>query len=136
MTIRRLLEFAHALAALGASAATAQVVIKLGSVAPEGSIWHDALLETRQRWRDISSGEVDLKIYAGGVLGGEEEMIRKMQRRGLDALAVSGSGLPLIDGIVSCMNDSSSFVERDPHACINAGPCSGAASPWPARFAR
>lgn len=82
----------------------AQTVIKLGTIAPEGSVWHDALLETRQRWRDISDGEVELRIYAGGVLGGEEEMVRKMQRRGLDALAVSGAGLPLIDNIVSCLN--------------------------------
>jgi TRAP-type C4-dicarboxylate transport system substrate-binding protein len=31
-------------------------------------------------------------------------MVRKMQRRGLDALAVSGSGLPLIETIVDCLN--------------------------------
>jgi TRAP-type C4-dicarboxylate transport system substrate-binding protein len=93
-----------AIVALGSSAASAQVVIKLGTAAPEGSVWHDALLETRQQWREISNGEVELRIYAGGVLGGEDEMVRKMQRRGLDALAVSGSGLPLIDGIVSCLN--------------------------------
>jgi TRAP-type C4-dicarboxylate transport system substrate-binding protein len=102
MTMRHLL--AGALAALGVAAAQAQVVIKLGTVAPEGSIWHDTLLETRQRWREISNGEVELRIYAGGVLGGEDEMIRKMQRRGLDALTISGSGLPLIDGIVDCLN--------------------------------
>jgi TRAP-type C4-dicarboxylate transport system substrate-binding protein len=60
----------------------AQVVIKLGTIAPEGSIWHDLLLQTRQQWR----------------------VIRKMQRRGLDALAVSGSGLPLIDNIVECLH--------------------------------
>lgn len=84
--------------------AQSQTVIKLGTIAPEGSVWHDALLETRQRWREISNEGVELRIYAGGVLGGEEEMVRKMQRRGLDALAVSGAGLPLIDNIVSCLN--------------------------------
>jgi TRAP-type C4-dicarboxylate transport system substrate-binding protein len=80
------------------------VVIKLGTIAPEGSVWHDGLLETRQQWRELSNGEVELRIYAGGVLGGEAEMVRKMQRRGLDAIAISGSGLPLIDNIVSCLN--------------------------------
>jgi len=82
----------------------AQLVIKLGTVAPEGSVWHDALLEIRQQWRDLSDGEVELRVYAGGVLGGEDEMVRKMQRRALDALAISGSGLPLIDDVVSCLN--------------------------------
>lgn len=84
--------------------AEAQIVVKLGTIAPEQSVWHDALLNIRQQWRDISGGEVELRIYAGGVLGGEDEMVRKMQRRGLDAIAVSGAGLPLIDGSVSCLD--------------------------------
>jgi TRAP-type C4-dicarboxylate transport system substrate-binding protein len=105
MSIRlRFVYFFVSLAAVLSGSAMAQVVIKLGTAAPEGSVWHDALLETRQQWREISNGEVELRIYAGGVLGGEDEMVRKMQRRGLDALAISGSGLPLIDGIVSCLN--------------------------------
>jgi TRAP-type C4-dicarboxylate transport system substrate-binding protein len=88
----------------GTASGQSPVVIKLGTIAPAGSIWHDALLETRQHWREISDGEVELRIYAGGVLGGEAEMVRKMQRRGLDAIAISGSGLPLVDNIVSCLN--------------------------------
>ncbi len=90
--------------ALAPGAVFAQVVIKLGTIAPEGSIWHDTLLEIREQWRTLSNGEVELRIYAGGVLGGEDEMVRKMQRRGLDALAVSGSGLPQIDSVTSCLN--------------------------------
>jgi TRAP-type C4-dicarboxylate transport system substrate-binding protein len=84
--------------------AHAQIVVKLGTVAPEQSVWHDALLRIAQDWRDISGGQVELRIYAGGVLGGEDEMVRKMQRRGLDALAISNAGLPLIDDIVSCLS--------------------------------
>jgi TRAP-type C4-dicarboxylate transport system substrate-binding protein len=86
-----------------ASVSSAQTVIKLGTIAPEGSVWHDALLEIREKWREISDGEIELRVYAGGVLGGEDEMIRKMQRRNLDALAVSGAGLPLIDSVVECL---------------------------------
>ena len=78
-------------------------VVKLGTVAPEQSVWHDALLRIAQDWRDISNGGVELRVYAGGVLGGEDEMVRKMQRRGIDALAISNAGLPLIDDIVSCL---------------------------------
>jgi TRAP-type C4-dicarboxylate transport system substrate-binding protein len=86
------------------SSASGQTIVKLGTIAPEQSVWHDALLQIRQRWRDISGGEVELRIYAGGVLGGEDEMVRKMQRRGIDALAISGAGLPLIDDSVSCLD--------------------------------
>lgn len=84
--------------------AYAQTVVKLGTVAPEQSVWHDALLRIAQDWREISNGRVELRIYAGGVLGGEDEMVRKMQRRGIDALAISNAGLPLIDDIVSCLS--------------------------------
>jgi TRAP-type C4-dicarboxylate transport system substrate-binding protein len=103
--IRRTIVMLTAAATIGAAApAAAQVVIKLGTIAPEGSIWHDVLLATRDEWRKISNGKVELRIYAGGVLGGEEEMVRKMQRRGLDALTISGAGLPFVDGIVDCLN--------------------------------
>ena len=82
----------------------AQETVKLGTVAPEGSVWHDALLEVRERWREITDGAVDLRIYAGGMLGGEAEMVRKMQRRNLDAVAITGAGLPRIDRSVEVLN--------------------------------
>jgi TRAP-type C4-dicarboxylate transport system substrate-binding protein len=84
--------------------AEAGTVIKLGTIAPEGSVWHDALLEVHQRWRKISGGEVELRIYAGGVLGGEDEMVRKVQRRSLDAVAITGAGLPRFDDSVRVLN--------------------------------
>ena len=100
---RRVIIGLACLTAVICAPANAQVIVKLGTIAPEQSVWHDALLRIRQDWRDISGGEVELRIYAGGVLGGEDEMIRKMQRRTLDALAISGSALPQIDDIVSCL---------------------------------
>jgi TRAP-type C4-dicarboxylate transport system substrate-binding protein len=88
----------------GPATAASTIVIKLGTIAPEGSLWHDALLDIRERWLELSDGTVELRIYAGGVLGSEDEMVRKMQRRGLDALAISGSGLPLIESSADCLN--------------------------------
>ena len=41
-----------------AQAMAGAVVIKLGTSAPEGSVWHDALLEVRQEWSNITKGEV------------------------------------------------------------------------------
>jgi TRAP-type C4-dicarboxylate transport system substrate-binding protein len=83
---------------------SAQQVIKLGTIAPEGSAWHDGLLRIRQAWRDGSDGKVELRIYAGGVLGGEDELVRKLQRRVIDAVTLSGSGLPLLDHSFDCLN--------------------------------
>ena len=113
MILRSLSSLLLCVAATGASGQ----VIKLGTIAPEGSIWHDVMLETRQAWQTISNGEVQLRIYAGGTLGGEDEMIRKLQRRTLDALTISGAGLPLVDDIVDCLQipllvDDYAGVER------------------------
>ena len=94
-----------ALMVVGSVPASAEpLVVKLGTLAPEGSVWHDALLKVRQEWRDITAGELNLRIYAGGVLGGEAEMVRKVQRGGLDALAITGAGLPRIDRSVEVLN--------------------------------
>ena len=103
MRIRALL-IALALLSGAGPAAADPIVIKLGSLAPEGSVWHDALLQIRQEWRDLTEGEIELRIYAGGVLGGEAEMVRKVQRGGLDALAITGAGLPHIDQSVAVLN--------------------------------
>ncbi len=79
-------------------------VVKLGTIAPEGSIWHEALLQIREEWRELSGGDIELRIYAGGVLGDEVEMVRKLRRRGLDAIAISGSGLPAAEPSVDCLH--------------------------------
>jgi TRAP-type C4-dicarboxylate transport system substrate-binding protein len=101
------------LLALPAVGAQARIIVKLGTLAPEGSVWHDALLEVRQKWLAISDGEVELRIYAGGVLGGEDEMVRKLQRRSLDAVAISGGGLPHLDDSVDVLNIPLLFESYD-----------------------
>ena len=87
-----------------AAQAESRVLVKIGTLAPEGSVWHDALLEVRQKWLAITAGEVELRIYPAGVLGGEDEMVRKLQRRSLDAVAISGGGLPHLEDSVEVLN--------------------------------
>ncbi len=102
--LRRLL-LAFILTAASQAASTADgTIVKFGTIAPEGSAWHDAILEIRQKWLQLSNGQVELRIYAGGVLGDETEMVRKVQRRGLDGIAISGSGLPRIEETIGCLN--------------------------------
>ena len=64
-------------------------VIKLGTVAPEGSPWHETLLEVAQKWKELSGGRVTLRIYAGGVAGDEKDMLRKMRIGQLHATALT-----------------------------------------------
>jgi TRAP-type C4-dicarboxylate transport system substrate-binding protein len=76
-----------------APAAEAQVTIKLGTLAPQGSTWHDLLKELAQRWEQVSGGQVRLRIYAGGAQGSEGDMVRKMGINQLQAAAITNIGM-------------------------------------------
>lgn len=75
------------------TAANAQVVLKLGTLAPVGSSWHEILKELGQRWSEASGGTVKLKIYAGGAQGNEGDMIRKLGIGQIQAAALSNVGM-------------------------------------------
>ena len=72
------------------------LVVKLGTIAPEGSPWYQALLEIGDEWKRISNGEVKLRIYGGGVAGDEPDMLRKIRIGQLHAAALATSGLKTI----------------------------------------
>ncbi len=75
----------------------AKTKIRMGTLAPKGSSWHKLLQEMGFRWKQATGGEVELTIYAGGVVGGEEEMIRKMRIGQLQAAAISNAGLAEVE---------------------------------------
>ncbi|HEX9052655.1 MAG TPA: TRAP transporter substrate-binding protein DctP [Anaeromyxobacter sp.] len=84
---------AAVVAALSTAARAEPVTIKLGTLAPQGSSWHDILKELAQRWEQVSGGQVKLRIYAGGAQGSEGEMVRKMAIGQLQAAAISNIGM-------------------------------------------
>jgi len=73
---------------LGVAPASSQV-IKLGTVAPEGSPWHETLVEVAQKWKALSNGRVTVRIYAGGVAGDDADMLRKIRIGQLHATALT-----------------------------------------------
>jgi TRAP-type transport system periplasmic protein len=73
--------------------ARADVVVKLGTLAPNGSTWHTLLKEMGQKWEQASGGKVKLRIYPGGVLGNESDMVKKMRIGQLQAAALTTLGL-------------------------------------------
>jgi TRAP-type C4-dicarboxylate transport system substrate-binding protein len=99
MTMTRLIAAAALTVAAflgGAADAQSPVIVKIATIAPEGSPWHDVLLELAQRWRDVSHGAVQVKIYAGGSQGDEAELVRKVRIGLLQGVAVTSSGLDTI----------------------------------------
>jgi len=75
----------------------AKVRVRMGTAAPKGSTWHRMLQEMGSEWKSATNGEVTLGIYAGGVLGDENAMIRKMRIGQIQAAAISDAGVAQID---------------------------------------
>jgi TRAP-type transport system periplasmic protein len=73
------------------------ITIKFGSLAPVGSPWDNALKQMAADWREISGGRVILKIYPGGIAGGEADMLRKMKIGQLQAAGFTTTGLARIN---------------------------------------
>ncbi len=84
---------AAAVAALATTARAQTVTLKLGTLAPQGSTWHDLLREMGQKWEQASGGKVKLRIYAGGAQGSEGDMVRKMGIGQLQAAAITNVGM-------------------------------------------
>jgi TRAP-type C4-dicarboxylate transport system substrate-binding protein len=75
-----------------ATAATAQT-LKLGTLAPKGSPWFDILQDMTAEWGDASDGGIKARIYPGGSIGDETDMIRKMRIGQLQGAVLTSEGL-------------------------------------------
>jgi TRAP-type C4-dicarboxylate transport system substrate-binding protein len=75
-------------------------VIKIGSIAPSRSIWDVALNDLALEWGKISGGAVQIKIYPGGIVGGEGDMLTKMR------LGTLGGGIFTNIGMTNIYSDS------------------------------
>ena len=78
---------------LALEAAAGEQVVKLATLAPQGSSWHGLLRSLGERWSAESGGRVRLRIYAGGTQGSEVDMVRKMAVGQLQAAALTNVGL-------------------------------------------
>ncbi|MHA3980655.1 TRAP transporter substrate-binding protein [Halovulum sp. GXIMD14794] len=85
--------FGLAFAALAtfATAADAQVEIRLGHVLPEAHSWHTAATGFAEEVAEKTEGRVAIEVFAGGQLGSEKEVIEGMQFGAVQA-GVIGSG--------------------------------------------
>jgi TRAP-type C4-dicarboxylate transport system substrate-binding protein len=81
----------------------AQTIIRMGTLVPKDSRWHEILLKMGEDWKKASGGKIELKIYPGGEQGDEPEMVQKMRIKKLQAVAISGAGLSGIDASVSAL---------------------------------
>ena len=77
-----------------------QYLIKLATLAPEGSTWVKQIQQVDKTLRKESGGRLGLRIYAGGIAGDELDVLKKMRIGQLQCAAFSGLGfgkiLPMV----------------------------------------
>jgi TRAP-type C4-dicarboxylate transport system substrate-binding protein len=71
--------FMFILIAENAHAGKPKYIFKVASLAPEGSVWTKRFRDFTDEVKAKSNGEIDFKIYAGGVMGDDRAMYRKLR---------------------------------------------------------
>ena len=90
--------YSIALAALllistGGEAVSKTAVIKIATLAPEGTIWTEIFNDLNAELKTATNNGVRLKIYPGGVLGNERDMIHKMFIGQIHGAILTSAGL-------------------------------------------
>jgi len=79
-----------------ASAEEKGMVIKLATLAPEGSTWAKAFNALNSEIMKKTENKVQFRIYPGGVLGDEKDVLRKMKIGQIQGAALTSGGLSAI----------------------------------------
>ena len=72
------------------------IIIKLATLAPEGTSWMKTINTLNAEVMKRTENRVQFKIYAGGALGDEMDMLRKMKIGQIQSAALSSGGLSAI----------------------------------------
>ena len=76
--------------------AAKKMAIKIATLAPEGSTWIKTFNTINAEIEQKTQGQVRLRIYPGGVLGDEADMLRKMHIQQIHGAALSSPGLSVL----------------------------------------
>jgi TRAP-type transport system periplasmic protein len=87
---------ALALAAPVAADEKTHPVLKLGTLAPEGTPWAETLEHFKQQLESATKGEMKVKLYLNGRQGDEPEMLKKLEAKELTGGGFTSSGLAAV----------------------------------------
>lgn len=83
-----------------ATSAMAVNEIKIAILAPEGSTWHKVMTAWDKELFQKTQGRMKLKIYSGGSMGDEQDIVRKMRIGQVHAAGFTGLGLGIVNPAV------------------------------------
>lgn len=99
----RLLLPALALLLCGAAPADGQVLVKMATLAPDGSTYHLILKEMAEKWKTATNGRVTVRLYPGSVAGDDTDVVRKMRLGSLNAGLLTSAGVAAVDRSVMAL---------------------------------
>src|SRR5574341_651314 len=73
-----------------------EYTVKFGLLGPEGSSWADMAYKFRDITKERTHGKVSIKVYPGGSMGDEPEIVQKMRLGQLQAAGLTVLGLSKI----------------------------------------
>lgn len=85
------------------AAAQAAVQLRLGTVVPKNSLYHQQLLELGETWRTAQGGNARFTVFTDGSQGGEAEMARRMRIGQLQGALMSVVGLREIEPSIAAL---------------------------------
>ena len=95
-----------------------EVVIKMATLVPQGSEWHQALQEMGAEWQKASNGRVVFRLYPGGVAGDDNDLIRKMRLGTIDSALMTITGLSAIDRGILSLEVPLAYADSREHDCV------------------
>lgn len=96
----RAIVFATALLASSIAVADEPHVIKIATLAPEGTLWMNLFHDWAKNVEARTNGAVKARFQSGGAAGDERDIVRKMRLGQLGGAAVTSIGLGLISSDV------------------------------------
>lgn len=84
-------------------AAGEPIVVKMATIAPEGSQYHLILREMAEKWKSASGGAVEVRLYPGSVAGDDIDVIRKMRLGTLNAALLTSAGIAAVEKSVHAL---------------------------------
>ena len=88
-----------------ASLAQAVVQLRIGSVVPKNSLYHQKLLEIGEAWRSVQGAPARFAVFTDGSQGGEAEIVRRMRIGQLQGGLISVVGLRDIEPTVAALQN-------------------------------
>jgi TRAP-type C4-dicarboxylate transport system substrate-binding protein len=93
--------------------AQAPLIVRMATLVPDGSSWHQILKETADQWKQASGGRVIVRLFPGGVAGDDPDVVRKMRLGTLNAGVLTSVGVAEIDKSVYALGIPLMFDSYD-----------------------